>query len=154
MHSRRIVHRDIKPSNVLLMDDGSVRLADFGLATELPIGSVAEVLAISGSVPYMSPETCAYKPFGFKADIWALGCVVREMLIKKEPFFKVHSLKAMFLIATQGLEPVPHGVECSPELSDFLTRALSFHHVSRPTADVLLEVCVPFSFDLLDRLID
>ena len=81
-HKNKIAHRDIKPANILL-HDGVVKLADFGLA--ITVDHNVEYLA--GSVPYMSPEmfsTQAYDPI--KSDIWSLGVSIYVLSLGKHPF--------------------------------------------------------------------
>src|SRR5215469_8232502 len=93
-HERGIVHRDLKPANVKMTPDGTVKLLDFGLAkafdTETisgdPAGSPTLTLdstragMILGTAGYMSPEQARGKPVDKRADIWAFGVVLYEML--------------------------------------------------------------------------
>jgi eukaryotic-like serine/threonine-protein kinase len=93
-HERGIIHRDLKPSNVKLTLDGQVRILDFGLAKALegetseaelqnsPTLSAAATRSgvLLGTAPYMSPEQARGKRVDRRADIWAFGCVLYEML--------------------------------------------------------------------------
>jgi serine/threonine-protein kinase len=93
-HERGIIHRDLKPSNVKLTPDGQVKVLDFGLAKALESETTEEELQNSptlsavatragvllGTAPYMSPEQARGKRVDRRADIWAFGCVVYEML--------------------------------------------------------------------------
>ena len=102
-HDQGIVHRDLKPANVRLTPDGKVKVLDFGLAKALEtattssagsnpamsptitsLGTVAGV--ILGTAAYMSPEQARGKPVDKRADVWAFGCVVFEMLSGARPF--------------------------------------------------------------------
>jgi serine/threonine-protein kinase len=102
-HERGIVHRDLKPANVKLSPDGKVKVLDFGLAKALEsatgsgstrdsqtsptitsLGTVAGV--ILGTAAYMSPEQARGKSVDRRADVWAFGCVVYEMLTGSVPF--------------------------------------------------------------------
>jgi eukaryotic-like serine/threonine-protein kinase len=101
-HERGIVHRDLKPANIKLNAAGAVKVLDFGLAKALnrlggPPGpaamnspSLAEPLTLSGVVlgtgPYMAPEQARGLPVDERADIWALGVVIYEMLAGHRPF--------------------------------------------------------------------
>jgi len=99
-HERGIVHRDLKPANVKVKPDGAVKILDFGLAKALEgdpasmdisssptISRMAtEAGIILGTAAYMSPEQAKGKPVDRRADIWAFGCVLYEMLTGKKPF--------------------------------------------------------------------
>ena len=93
-HELGIVHRDLKPGNVMLRPDGTVKVLDFGLATLGPehTDTAATTLALTqpgtvmGTPAYMSPEQARGKGVDKRADIWAFGCVVFEMLTGHRPF--------------------------------------------------------------------
>jgi len=97
-HERGIVHRDLKPANIKLTSDGSVKILDFGLSTTgglaaagvegsrtLTVGPT-QAGAIIGTAAYMSPEQARGLPVDKRADIWAFGCVVYQMLCGRAPF--------------------------------------------------------------------
>ncbi|MBI4501421.1 MAG: serine/threonine protein kinase, partial [Gemmatimonadetes bacterium] len=85
-----VAHRDIKPENVLLMPNSHVLLADFGIARIRSLAGderLSEYGLMVGTLPYMSPEQCAgEKSIDRRTDIYALGCVVYEMLVGEPPF--------------------------------------------------------------------
>jgi serine/threonine protein kinase/Tol biopolymer transport system component len=97
-HERGIVHRDLKPANIKLRADGTVKLLDFGLAKALdpatagsdPKGVTATMIELPGAVlgtpAYMSPEQARGVPVDQRADIWAFGCVLFEMLAGQPAF--------------------------------------------------------------------
>ena len=101
-HEQGIIHRDLKPANVKLRPDGVVKVLDFGLAKALePTGAMSPGLSqsptittpamtragmILGTAAYMSPEQARGKPVDRRSDIWALGCVLYEMLTGRHTF--------------------------------------------------------------------
>ena len=84
-HAAGIVHRDLKPGNVMLLPDGKVRILDFGLAKARD-QSISETGARFGTVSYMSPEQIRGENVDGRADLWALGVVLYEMLTGRKPF--------------------------------------------------------------------
>ena len=86
-HQLNIIHRDLKPANVLLGDDGTSRLADFGLARLGDIAQLTQVGAILDTVGYLSPEACQGETLDARSDIWSLGVLLVEMVTGKLPFW-------------------------------------------------------------------
>ena len=101
-HEQNIIHRDLKPANIKVRPDGTVKVLDFGLAKAMePTGAMSASLSMSptittpamtqagmilGTAAYMSPEQARGKPVDKRADIWAFGAVLFEMLTGKRAF--------------------------------------------------------------------
>jgi serine/threonine-protein kinase len=84
-HANGVVHRDIKPANIVVLANGTVKIADFGVAL-MPTGSATLEGSVFGSPKYMSPEQVAGKTVDGRSDIFALGAVLYEMLTGVPPF--------------------------------------------------------------------
>src|SRR5262249_7145316 len=86
-HSAKIIHRDLKPANVLLLEDGTPKITDFGLAKKLDEAGRTQTGAVMGTPSYMAPEQAAGKKgLGPAADVYALGAILYECLIGRPPF--------------------------------------------------------------------
>jgi serine/threonine-protein kinase len=131
-HEQGIVHRDLKPANIKLRPDGTVKVLDFGLAKAMEPASVLSAPAgqaqtmsptittpamtraglILGTAAYMSPEQARGKTADKRADIWAFGCVLYEMLSGRRAFGgdEVSDVLASVLAREPALEAIPDEV--------------------------------------------
>lgn len=90
-HAAGIVHRDIKPGNVMIAPDGTAKVVDFGIATFLERAAGDSRLTQTGqlpfgSVPYLAPERFRQEAGDGRTDLYALGCVLYELLVGRPPF--------------------------------------------------------------------
>ncbi|MBI1874720.1 MAG: protein kinase [Acidobacteria bacterium] len=84
-HSQSIIHRDVKPTNIWLMDDGTVKLLDFGIA-KLAESTATRHGLVVGSAAYMSPEQVSGKSIDGRSDVFSAGVVLYELLSGRKPF--------------------------------------------------------------------
>jgi TolB-like protein len=106
-HRQGVVHRDIKPENILLAEQ-QVLVADFGVAKALDDASTEQLTSTGlalGTPAYMSPEQASAMPVDARSDIYALGCVLYEMLAGEPPFT---GRTAQAIVAKRLSQPVPH----------------------------------------------
>jgi TolB-like protein/Tfp pilus assembly protein PilF len=135
-HARGIIHRDLKPSNISLPADGPVKILDFGLArVTVPQpheSSMTDVMTtqgqVMGTLGYMSPEQLRGEPVGPPADIFALGCILYEM-ISGEPAF-LRSSMSDTLAASLRDEP-PDLANMPPALTRLIRHCLEKDPTSR-----------------------
>lgn len=100
-HRLGIVHRDIKPANVLIAEDGTPRLTDFGVAHFSDSTRVTQTGAMVGTLAYLSPEACLGKSVDTRADIWSFGVMLYEMLALKQPFKEANTAALLTAIMTK-----------------------------------------------------
>ncbi|KAF8208416.1 hypothetical protein K438DRAFT_1812186 [Mycena galopus ATCC 62051] len=115
LHDQGVIHRDIKGANILTNKDGSVKLADFGVASNTT--SVNDG-AVVGSPYWMAPEVIEQSGATTASDIWSVGCVVIELLEGHPPYHTLDPMPALFRIVQDDCPPIPEGA--SPIVKDFL----------------------------------
>ena len=101
-HSRGIIHRDIKPHNIMILKDGSVKVADFGIARLLSVQNTLTQEAL-GSVHYISPEQAKGGYVDARCDIYSVGVVMYEMLTSRLPFVGESAVS----VAIQHISAIP-----------------------------------------------
>src|SRR2546423_1925550 len=123
-HAAGIVHRDLKPGNVMVLPDGTIRILDFGLAKARD-QSVTETGTAFGTVSYMSPEQILGAKVDGRADLWALGVVLYEMLTGVKPFDGAEEVAiAHAILHDQPDLPSTHRRDLSAALEALLLRLL------------------------------
>uniref|UniRef100_UPI0023ED6D75 serine/threonine-protein kinase PAK 2-like n=1 Tax=Agelaius phoeniceus TaxID=39638 RepID=UPI0023ED6D75 len=138
LHSNHVIHRDVKSDNILLRTDGSVKLADFGLSTQLtPEKNRKSVIA--GTIWWMAPEMVKDQPYGPKVDVWSFGIVGIEMVDQEPPYCNQSPCTAKCLIATVGTPKLRQAKHLSPCLCDFLSCCLQTDEEQRWSAKELLK---------------
>ena len=106
-HDAGIVHRDIKPSNILLRPDGTVKLADFGLARRLDLDvSVTAAGTALGTPLYMPPEAGRGQAYGERADLYSLGATFYHVLAGRPPFQGNNATELIVKHATASASPL------------------------------------------------
>ena len=105
-HEKNIVHRDIKPGNVIVDDKGHVTVMDFGLALLTEGSKLTKLDMTLGTVAYMSPEQAEGAEVDHRTDIWALGCVLYEIVGGQRPFRGLYDQALVYEIMNEEPEPM------------------------------------------------
>lgn len=111
-HRLGIVHRDIKPDNVLLAEDGTPRLTDFGVAHMADRTRLTQTGSVIGTYAYLSPEACNGLELDERADIWSFGVMLFELLTGRVPFTGSGTAAILTAILTR---PAPDLARLRPE---------------------------------------
>lgn len=140
-HSHHIIHRDIKPQNVLVKDDGTVKITDFGIAIANDAVQLTLNNAVMGSAHYLAPETAQGKDASEQVDIYSLGIVFYELLTGSVPF----SGKTPTEIAVKHLrQPIPYVRDFNQQIPQSVENIILKATAKNPeqrykSADLMLE---------------
>lgn len=124
-HSHGIIHRDIKPDNIFALENGNIKVADFGIAKMLKVGDMTQTGVIMGTPNYIAPELVKGMTYDHRVDIFSLGVTLYELLIGRRPFDADSDYAIIFKVASE--EPVHLDElrdDLPPELVKTIHRAL------------------------------
>ena len=120
-HDSYIIHRDIKPQNVMILEDGRVKITDFGIAMALNNNELTQTNSVMGSVHYLPPEQANGSGSTIKSDIYSLGILMFELLTGKLPF---KGENAVEIAIKQMREPIPSVCEISPDIPQIVENVI------------------------------
>ena len=127
-HKRGVLHRDVKPANVRILKDGSLKIVDFGIA-RVDDQAMTQTGIVLGTPGYMAPETLRGTPVDHRADMWAVGIVLYELLAGKRPFQADSFASLAYKIVFEPPPPLALP-DAPPGLVEVLGQALA-----KPAAD-------------------
>ncbi|HEV3345284.1 MAG TPA: serine/threonine-protein kinase, partial [Pirellulales bacterium] len=138
-HDRGVIHRDIKPANLLLADDGTLKLSDFGIAKLFGNTGLTADGGVLGTAEYMAPEQADGRPVTHRCDLYSLGGVMFALLARRPPFRAATMVEMLQLQRYAQPEPVRRFAPDSPaELEAIVALLLEKDPDKRiPTAMVL-----------------
>jgi eukaryotic-like serine/threonine-protein kinase len=132
-HAAGLIHRDVKPQNLLLHRDGTLKVADFGIARAAETTALTQVGTVLGTAAYLSPEQAAGEEVTSATDIYALGAVLYELLTGRPPYtadsladLAAKQAEGAIAPVTELAPEVPRGVE------DAVMRSLARNAAYRP----------------------
>ncbi|XP_007257422.3 serine/threonine-protein kinase Nek9 isoform X1 [Astyanax mexicanus] len=138
IHKAGVLHRDIKTLNIFLTKTNLIKLGDYGLAKKLDSEySMAETCV--GTPYYMSPELCQGVKYNFKSDIWAMGCVLYELLTLTRTFDATNPLNLCVKIVQGNWTMEVNSDVYSSELIKIVYACLDQDPEKRPTSDQILD---------------
>ena len=112
-HNSYIIHRDIKPQNVIILEDGRVKIMDFGIAAQLNSGDFTQTNSVMGTVYYLPPEQANGNVTTTKSDIYSLGILMYELVVGKVPFKGESPVEVAI---KQMKESIPDIVSYNPDI--------------------------------------
>ena len=117
-HESYIIHRDIKPQNVIIMEDGRVKVMDFGIAAQLNSNELTQTNSVMGTVYYLPPEQASGTSATVKSDIYSLGILMYELVVGKVPFkgdspveVAIKHMKTPLPSITDAYPEIPQSIE-------------------------------------------
>jgi hypothetical protein len=140
-----LVHRDVSPANVLLGLDGTVKLADFGIAKDTHVDTLSG--SLRGTVTYMAPEQCRGHAFDRRADVFSLGVILYELITGRRLFWADNDVASLHRVLSGAIvDPRTLVPSIDPELAAIAMRALAHDASDRiPTAKHLAETLEAFA---------
>uniref|UniRef100_A0A182N8Y9 Serine/threonine-protein kinase PLK4 n=1 Tax=Anopheles dirus TaxID=7168 RepID=A0A182N8Y9_9DIPT len=135
LHEHNIIHRDMSLSNLLITKDMNIKIADFGLATELNQPDEKHH-TLCGTPNYISPEVASRASHGLPADVWGLGCMLYTLLVGTPPF-DTNGVKSTLARVVTSLYHIP--AHLSPDVRDLIERLLQKNPNERIKLDDVLK---------------
>jgi serine/threonine-protein kinase len=123
-HRQGVIHRDIKPANVFLMDDGSVKVADFGIA-HIEASNLTQVGTVMGTPSYMSPEQIMGMPVDGRSDLFSAGVILYQFLTGERPFAGSAATAMQKVLKEDPLPPSTLNVQLPEALDAVVRRAMA-----------------------------
>jgi serine/threonine protein kinase len=106
LHGRRVIHRDIKSANLLLTDDLTVKLADFGLSRNRSDSTVMQSKQMGGSPAWMAPEAMKENRIDYKCDVYSFGMTMWELAYRSHPWNQLHYFQVVFKVCNLNERPL------------------------------------------------
>ena len=141
IHKNNIIHRDIKPQNIFYLPNGTIKLADFGIAVDSNMNETKTEEGIMGSVFYLAPEVCEGKPATAQSDIYSLGVTFFQLVTGRLPYEVGHAID---IAIAHIKKPFPSVTKYNPDISKEIDKIIQKACKKNPkdrykSADQMLE---------------
>ena len=123
-HRQGVIHRDVKPANIFLLSDGSVKVADFGIA-HIESSNLTQVGTVMGTPSYMSPEQIMGLPVDGRSDLFSAGVVLYQFLTGERPFAGSATTTMQKVLKQEPLPPSTLNVQLPPAMDAVVRKALA-----------------------------
>lgn len=134
-HDKGVVHRDVKPGNFLVGKDGQLKLSDFGLASVAAARRITAAGKTAGTFLYMAPEQIRGEAVTPQTDLYALGCVLFELLTGRPPFVGATAAATLHMHCKQEPPRITEtALECPATLESLVMRLLAKNAADRPVS--------------------
>ena len=157
-HENNIIHRDIKPQNVLIKDDGTVKITDFGIALAHDAVQLTQTDSVLGSAHYIAPETTRGESATVQIDIYALGIVFYELLTGSVPFTGDNPVQVAMKHMREEIPSVREFNQTIPQsVENIIIRATAknrkFRYSSAKDMEFDLNMCLMKEFENVDKVV-
>jgi eukaryotic-like serine/threonine-protein kinase len=141
VHGAGVLHRDLKPGNIMLRDDGSIALIDFGMSKDAALAlDITETGTIFGTPHYMSPEQGHAEPLDERSDLYSLGVILFEMLTRQKPFRAENPMAIVYQHRKAAIPQLPPKfVRVQPLLEKLLAKLPQDRFASAAEAALAIE---------------
>ena len=121
-HEAGVVHRDLKPANIMIDEDDQAVIMDFGIARSVSGGGATVAGAVIGTLEYMAPEQAMAQPIDQRADVYAFGLILYDMVLGQRQATRAESAVAELMARVQNPLPPARGVD--PSIPEPLERII------------------------------
>ena len=148
-HDAGVVHRDLKPANIMIDEDDQAVIMDFGIARSVSGGGATVAGAVVGTLEYMAPEQAMARPVDQRADVYAFGLILYDMVLGPRQAMRAESAVAELMARVQNPLPPARGVD--PSIPEPLERIIDKCSQPDPAARYQTSAQLAHDLDLLDN---